>query len=159
MPHKTTSAGVTQQQGFNLLELLVVMGLIGVIVGVAMPAGQAMIERGRLTAITNEVYGALLYTRNEATRLRRDYRLCFVSSATATSCASSATSRLGVFAVSDSNLTLNRVFDLTPNTELDFVGVGTDNQLNFQPLGNRQSSNDAVYLEATSGAQSRQVEV
>lgn len=158
MPHKTTSAGVTQQQGFNLLELLVVLGLIAVIVGVAMPAGQAMIERGRLTAITNEVYGALLYTRNEATRLRRDYRLCFVSNATATSCTSSATSRLGVFAVSDSNLTLSRVFDLTPNTSLSFEGV-TNHQLNFQRLGNRQSSNDDVYLEATSGAQSRQVEV
>ncbi|MBE0505728.1 MAG: prepilin-type N-terminal cleavage/methylation domain-containing protein [Marinospirillum sp.] len=160
MPRKTTSAGVTQQQGFTLLELLMVLGLIAIIVGVAMPAGQAMIERGRLTAITNEVYGALLYTRNEATRLRRNYRLCFVSSSTATACSTTATSRLGVFAVTGSTLTLSRVFDLTPSTELEFFGV-TDRQLNFHGLGNRQvaADNATVYLQTTAGSRNKQVEV
>lgn len=160
MPHTLPATTPARQQGFNLLELLVVLGLLAIIFGVAMPAGQAMIERGRLISVTNEVYGALLYTRNEATRLRRDYRLCFVNSATATSCSSTPTNRLGAFAANGNNLTLNRVFDLTPNTSLSFVGV-SNHQLNFQRLGNRQAGidNGAVYLQATAGSRNKLVEV
>ncbi|SFX32585.1 pilus assembly FimT family protein [Marinospirillum alkaliphilum] len=152
-----------RQKGFNLLELLVVLALVGIIFGIAMPAGQGMLDRSRLTAATNEAYSALLYTRNEASRLRQEHRLCFIASATATSCGTTPASFMGVFSVPTTGTPLRvKVFELTPQATFSFSGV-SNHQLSFQALGNRQPAATAgtpVFIEVQVGAaNTRQVEV
>ena len=166
MPHKTTSAGVTQQQGFNLLELLVVLGLIAVIVGVAMPAGQAMIERGQLRAATNEVYSAILFTRNEAIRLRQSASICASSNSTPSTCSDSAADYIGIFSSgSGFNLASGRAsnpVDLgTYNARVRIINA-EGNRLTFQAMGNRyQAANvdNPLFFEITVGSHIRQVDV
>lgn len=94
LTHRNTK-NFSPQQGFNLLELLVVLGLIALTLGVLVPSGQAMLEKSRLVSATNAAYSALLYTRNDATRLKTDARLCFITSKTATQCTQDASDLLG----------------------------------------------------------------
>lgn len=166
MTHKTSTARVSQQQGFNLLELLVVLGLIAVILGVAMPAGQAMMERGHLRAATNEVYSALLFTRNEAVRLRQPASICASSNSTPSTCSDSAADYLGIFSSSSG-------FNLVSGKASNPVDLGTYNarvrlinaegsRVTFQPMGNRQlaaNADNPLFFEVTVGSHIRQVEV
>lgn len=52
-----------KQKGFNLLELLVVLGLLAITLGVFIPSGQNMLKKSRLISTTNQVYSALLALR------------------------------------------------------------------------------------------------
>jgi prepilin-type N-terminal cleavage/methylation domain-containing protein len=161
MPCASFRSRLQHQKGFTLLELLVVLAIAGIIFGIAVPAGQGMLDRGRLTSATNEAYAALLYTRNEATRLRQAHRLCFIASATATACGTAPTDFMGVFSVPATG-SPTRVFELTPQADFSFSGV-TNHQLDFQPLGNRQPAATAgtpVFIEVQVGAaNTRRVEV
>lgn len=163
MPASPASSPCTlpcHQTGFNLVELLVVLVIAGVLLGVAVPAGQGIVERAQLRAATNDVYSALLFARNEATRLRRDIRLCFVHSATSTSCSSPGSSTLLSAFVLDSSDTpaqLIRSFEINSNVDINLEGVAQ--YIQFQSLGNRQEGNSAaVYFVVEISGNHKEVE-
>lgn len=141
------------QKGFNLLELLVVLLVATLLFGIAIPAGKSILNRGHLTSATNEAYGALLFARNEASRLRQQHRLCFMSSMTATACADAPSNILGVFINTDSTGTWDKVrnFELTEQAGLSFSGV-SNQWLDFEPLGSREPAKAVgtpVFLKVT----------
>lgn len=144
----------SKQQGFNLFELLIVLGLTALTLGVLLPSGQKMLEKSRLISTTNEVYSALLFTRNEALRLRAKASLCFVSSPTATSCGTEAAEFLGVF-VEDSH---KRSYPIAEQANLAFYGAAA-NQIKFFQLGNREASEADVYIEVTVGEFKKQIDI
>lgn len=157
----TRSPTHQKELGFNLAELLVVLLLIGLLFGIAWPAGQRLLDQGRLRAATNEAYAALLYTRNEATRRRQTHALCLIANRNTSiaNCSLSAGSLLGVYRVADGQLV--HAFELTPQAAFTFQNTpGTNDRLEFQPLGNRAAGND-VFLEVQVGdaANTRRVEV
>ncbi|NLW05958.1 MAG: prepilin-type N-terminal cleavage/methylation domain-containing protein [Pseudomonadaceae bacterium] len=151
-----------KQKGFNLLELLVVLGLLAITLGVFIPSGQNMLKKSRLISTTNQVYSALLFTRNEATRLKTPAKLCFIQTETATNCTDEVTNLLGIFVknLSDDNLTLKKSIVITEQATVVFKGV-LGNYIEFYNLGNRQASisNAAVFLEVTVENIKRQVEI
>ena len=150
-----SSAPHRLQTGVNLIELLIVLVIAGVLLGVALPAGQGMLERGQLRAATNEVYSALLFARNEATRLRQQTQLCFITDATADKdCSSSGTSLLGVFSDATPNNKPVRVFEIDSRVT---VTLAQDDEIEFQRLGNLSSGN-ATYFSLQVGDHQRQVE-
>ena len=69
-------AGKTQS-GFTLLETLVTLTLIGLLCNLAAPAFQSLLERERLIAAAETLYGYLHFTRQEALRSQRPTRLIF----------------------------------------------------------------------------------
>lgn len=151
------------QSGFNLLELLVVLVIAGVLFGVALPAGQSLIEQGQLRGATNEVYATLSFTRNEATRRRQDFSLCAVSSAESTSCSGSSQPFLAVFVAEGSSLATGRTnpIELTSPARVSLNNT-PGNRLIFERLGNRtaaDNSNEPVSLVVTVNSRTRTIDV
>lgn len=54
--------------GFTLFELLVTMGLILILGGIAVPATRAQIQSYRFRSASLELYGLFIFTRSEAMR-------------------------------------------------------------------------------------------
>lgn len=54
--------------GFSLIELLVVLAIATIILMVAVPNFTTLLDRQRLTTVTNDLYASVSYTRAEAIR-------------------------------------------------------------------------------------------
>ena len=63
-PTRPTSA----QRGFTLVELMIVITLLAVVAGIAVPSFRGMVADNRIAASTNSVVSALNYARSEALR-------------------------------------------------------------------------------------------
>ncbi|MFH1601103.1 MAG: GspH/FimT family pseudopilin [Pseudomonadota bacterium] len=70
--------------GFTLVELMVVLAVLAVLIGVAVPSFQNITNRNRLTAVTNEMVAALQLTRVEA--IRRNARVVFCPTTDGAAC-------------------------------------------------------------------------
>lgn len=71
-------------RGFSLVEALVVMAVMVILAGIAVPSFAALMRETRLTAATNDLLGALLFARSESIKRKRRVTLC--SSATQDEC-------------------------------------------------------------------------
>ena len=70
----------SDHRGFTLLELIIIVGILGVIMLVALPPMSRFIRSNRLAGSTNTVAGDLRYARSLASTQRRNYE--FRSTAT-----------------------------------------------------------------------------
>lgn len=57
--------------GFTLIELLIVLSIIGVTLGIAVPSFQALIDSNRLTTSANNMVSALQLAKSEAIKSNR----------------------------------------------------------------------------------------
>lgn len=62
--------------GFTLVEVLLVVGLVGVLTGVAVPSLRKLAHSSALTSATNDVFSALLLARSEAIKHNSRVSLC-----------------------------------------------------------------------------------
>lgn len=70
---------VIKNKGFTLLELMVVVALIAVIAGFAVPQFGRLIDNNRVVSTANSVVGLLNYSRSEA--IRRGSRITTTAAA------------------------------------------------------------------------------
>lgn len=75
---------VYKSGGFTLVELMVTLAVLAVLLGIAVPSFQDITNRNRLTAVTNEMVGAIQLARVEA--VRRNARVVFCPTNNGTSC-------------------------------------------------------------------------
>lgn len=75
-----------KEAGLTLVELLVTLTVLGVVLGIGVPAFGNLIQGSRLTTATNSLVSALHFTRSEAVRLNTRVTLC--NSADGVYCAS-----------------------------------------------------------------------
>jgi prepilin-type N-terminal cleavage/methylation domain-containing protein len=66
-------------RGFTMVELVVAMGIIGILAAIAAPAARGIIENGRIRAVGESMGNALALSRAEAVRLNT--QVAFVASA------------------------------------------------------------------------------
>ena len=76
-----------QARGFTLIELMIVLVILGVILGVALPGFRNLTLATRLTNYVNEFVAGIYTARGEAIKRNTNVRLC--ASADATTCATS----------------------------------------------------------------------
>lgn len=65
-----------KQQGFTLLELLIVIGIVSIIAAFSTPSLKSFIDNSRIRASTHQLLSAFIYARNEASKLGQDVALC-----------------------------------------------------------------------------------
>ena len=80
--------------GYTMVEILFVTGIIAIIVGLAIPSVRTLLQNNRTSGTANEFIAALNYARSEAVKRRNIVRMC--------TSANGATCRLS--GVSDSTL-------------------------------------------------------
>jgi type IV fimbrial biogenesis protein FimT len=76
---------VRRQGGFTLVELMVSIGVLGVLTALAVPSYTNMMNRNRLSSQSNELLSAIQYARMEAIRSSARVTFCGAASATADS--------------------------------------------------------------------------
>ncbi len=55
-------------KGFTLVELMITLAILAILMGIAVPSFQALLQRERVTATSNQLRGALLLARGEAVK-------------------------------------------------------------------------------------------
>jgi type IV fimbrial biogenesis protein FimT len=78
-----------RNRGFNLIELMVTIGILAILVTVAIPSFSRLIASNRLSAATNELYGTLMQAKSEA--IRQGNRITVCPSSNGTGCATVGT--------------------------------------------------------------------
>lgn len=81
----------SHQQGFNLLELMAAITVLGVLLGIGVPSFTETIRNNRTTAQANDVIAALMYARSEATKRGLPITICAADTAR-TGCAGATAS-------------------------------------------------------------------
>lgn len=64
-----------KNRGFTIIELIVVVAIVGVLIGIAIPAFRGVFEKGRLEEARNEVFGFYQRTQRYATTKGVNYVL------------------------------------------------------------------------------------
>lgn len=68
--------GHDPEQGFTLLELLIAIAVAAILLAVAVPSYQSLVQRNSLTANVNDLVGDLNYARSEAVTRGQDVYIC-----------------------------------------------------------------------------------
>lgn len=163
-------AGSPGQAGFTLIELMVTIAVLAIVLAISVPSFQGITNRNRLTAITNEVVGAVQLTRMEA--IRRNQRVLMCPTTNGSTCAGADWSRIVVReAVAGGDVIrefrfLGRGISVRASSNI----TGNGNQLSFNSSGfaragtNAANTNGAIrvcttVLDATENARDLQVAV
>lgn len=97
------------EAGLTLVELLVTLAVLGVLLGIGVPAFGGLMQESRLTAATNRFVGALHATRSEA--VRRNLRVTLCKSADSAQCAETGGWQQGWIIFVDTDATGTRSAD------------------------------------------------
>ena len=74
--HAMDRKRINQQQGFSLLELMVVLAIISIVVLVGIPSYQSSMSASRMASAANNMLGALQLARSEAVARRSTVTVC-----------------------------------------------------------------------------------
>lgn len=95
----SAGAGQAASGGFTLVELMITIAVLAIVLAIAVPSFQAIINRNRLVSASNEVVAALQLARMEA--IRRNSRVELCPSTNGTGCSGADWARMIVRVASD----------------------------------------------------------
>jgi type IV fimbrial biogenesis protein FimT len=102
----STGLGARGSHGYSLVELLVVMTIVAIVIGIAVPSYRYVTNSSRVTAEVNQLLGDMQYARSEAVKEGSAVSVCPSSNATTSSspsCLGSTTWNSGWMVFSDLN--------------------------------------------------------
>lgn len=152
------------QRGFNLLELMVGISVLGILLGIGVPSFTAMIRTSRLVEQSNSMVAALNYARSEA--LKRGYRVSVCPGSSA-ACSGGTDWNDGVLVFTDDTGTTGTIDDddevlqsWAPSTN-GFVagGGGSPASITFLPTGALALAQIEIYESGCLGQDVRRISV
>ena len=108
---------MNRQLGFNIIELMVTIAVLGVLLGVGVPGMQALIQNNRLTSQINLLSTSLSHARSEAIKLNQRVLVCVSTDGAQCEAAGSGTTWDDGWLV---------FVDRNDNSEVDLAGGGVD---------------------------------
>ena len=153
-----------RQRGFNIIELMVGIAVLGVLLGIGVPSFTEMIRNNRLVEQSNSMITALNYARSEA--LKRGFRVS-VCPGSGTACSGGTDWNAGVLVFTDDTGTTG-TFDSAdeilqtwaPSTYGFVAGGGSSPaSITFLPNGAQAAAQIDIYKSGCSGQQLRRVSV
>lgn len=75
----STSRLYSMDRGFSLIELMVVIVLLAIMAGLAVPSMRGMVDRGNTTRALEAIAADIAHTRTMAVRDGRSLEICFTS--------------------------------------------------------------------------------
>ncbi len=104
MPSRNYAVHAVQRhagRGFTLFEMVVVMGIVGILMAIAIPSYRYMTNSNRISAEVNGLLGDLEFARSEAIKEGQTVSVCVSSNGT--SCTSGTSWQNGWIVFSDQN--------------------------------------------------------
>ncbi|HEU0153020.1 MAG TPA: GspH/FimT family pseudopilin [Arenimonas sp.] len=136
------------QAGFTLLELAITVAVLAVVLAVGIPSFQGMINRNRLSSITNEIVGATQLARMEA--IRRNTRVVVCPTTNGSTCNGANWMRVVVRESATGGAVIREFqFNGQGITVQGSPSIATGNQLSFNASGFARAGTNAAN---TSGA-------
>lgn len=78
-------AGDCSRRGFTLIELLVAIAILAILLGLAAPSFQSIMQGNRVMALTSDLFASLNYARAEAVKRAANVTVCKIADAGAVS--------------------------------------------------------------------------
>jgi len=152
------------QHGFNLLELMVGISVLGILLAIGVPSFTAMIRTNRLVEQSNGMVGALNYARSEA--LKRGYRVSACPGSSG-ACSGGTDWNAGVLVFTDDTGTTgtidgsDEVLQSWPPSTNGFVagGGGSPASITFLPTGALALAQIDIYKSGCTGQDVRRISV
>ena len=118
------SAARQGQRGFNLLELLTAIGILGVLTAITVPSFQSISINSNLSTETNDLVSSLRQARSEAAKRGQDVTLC-AANATLTACSDAGDWSTGWLIVDNAAnvIRVREAFDSDTATEMSIAGA------------------------------------
>jgi len=133
-PRAAMRLAYTAQQGFNLLELLIAIAILGIITALAVPSFQSVSINSNLSTETNDLVSSLRLARSEAAKQGLNVTVCSAN-AGLTACSGSADWSTGWLVIdSGGNILLARE-GLPANTAAEMAIVGAQGSIVFNRNG------------------------
>jgi type IV fimbrial biogenesis protein FimT len=153
-----------RQRGFNIIELMVGITVLGIVLGLGVPSFMTMIRDNRLVEQSNSMVTALNYARSEA--LKRGFR---VSACPGTNgvCAGGTDWNAGIVVFTDDTGTTgvldvdDRALQSWPPSTSGFVAGGASSpaSVTFLPNGAQAAAQIDIYKSGCTGQNLRRVNV
>jgi type IV fimbrial biogenesis protein FimT len=86
----TSLARPARSAGFTLLEIMITIGIAGILLAIAVPSFRSLTYSNRIIAQATDMVGAMNIARSEAIKRNGTISFCRVSTATATACVTTA---------------------------------------------------------------------
>ena len=80
--HKINISNNSKQYGLTLIELIVVIIIVGVVSGIAIPSMNNVLENQRISAANNDLITSMVIARSEAVRQKKHVTVCASSNGT-----------------------------------------------------------------------------
>jgi type IV fimbrial biogenesis protein FimT len=152
------------QRGFNIIELMLGITVLGVLLGLGVPSFTEMIRTNRLVEQSNGMITALNYARSEA--LKRGFRVSLCPGS-ATACLGGTDWNVGILVFTDDTGTAG-VLDGTdapiqswPGSTNGFVAGGGSSpaSITFLPTGAQAAAQIDIYKSGCTGQNLRRINV
>jgi len=128
------SAALGRQQGFNLLELLTAIAILGIVTAIAVPSFQSISINSNLSTETNDLVSSLRLARSEAAKQGQDVTVC-AANAGLTACSGAADWSTGWLVIDGGgNIILARE-SLPATTATEMAAIGGTGAIVFNRNG------------------------
>lgn len=129
---------VESREGFSLVELMIVIALIGIIAGIAVPSYQSYIRKTNFKSAVRELTSDLFYTKEKGISESRIFRISFTADS-------------GIYAIQRETATAGtyetvQTRDISSRDDIKVTGAafGGKSYIEFQPRGTCTSGSVAV---------------